>query len=178
MCYDLRPPTQSLLHENLSVGRCFTGTRDRLISIRKLLVGHIMCEAVCIDTWKNLWGTHAKREGRMKTTWRRRMVYYVIFIPAQQVIDCTIIRLTSAISTSSAAAFVDFERSLRSKIARLQDKWNQDPLAPRAKQYANRSLSSLMLIMTTLLGWMPMGMLEPFALSRCTRSTWMTHFFL
>ena len=38
------------------------------------------------------------------------------------------------------------------------------------------SLSSLMLVMTTLLGWIPMGADAPLDLSRWTRSTCMTHF--
>lgn len=40
---------------------------------------------------------------------------------------------------------------------------------------ASRSLSSLSLVTTTLLGWMPTGTLWPLALSRVTRSTWMTY---
>src|SRR5258706_2632343 len=39
-----------------------------------------------------------------------------------------------------------------------------------------RSLSSFKVVITTLLGWMPTGELAPLVLSRCTRSTWMTHF--
>jgi hypothetical protein len=38
------------------------------------------------------------------------------------------------------------------------------------------SLSSLIVVITTLLGFTPMGAVAPFDLSRCTRSTWMTHF--
>ena len=62
-------------------------------------------------------------------------------------------------STISTSWLVFFFLSLRSKIARL-------------------SLSSLMVVMTTLLGWMPIGAVEPLDLSRWTRSTWITHFFL
>jgi hypothetical protein len=36
---------------------------------------------------------------------------------------------------------------------------------------AHRSLSSLMVVITTLLGWIPMGEVAPLDLSRCTRST-------
>ena len=42
--------------------------------------------------------------------------------------------------------------------------------------WTDLSLSSLMLVITTLLGWMPMGTVAPFDLSRWTRSTWITHF--
>ena len=121
MCYDLRPPTQSLLHENLRWTMFYWHTRPSNLH-QKAARGAYHVRGRMHRYMEKLLGTHAKREGRMKTTWRRRMVYYVAFIPAQQVINYTVIRLTSAISTSSAAAFVDFERSLRSKIARLQDK--------------------------------------------------------
>jgi hypothetical protein len=40
----------------------------------------------------------------------------------------------------------------------------------------SRSLSSLSLVTTTLLGWMPMGTDCPFDFSRVTRSTWTTYF--
>jgi hypothetical protein len=38
------------------------------------------------------------------------------------------------------------------------------------------SLSNLIVTITTLLGFTPIGAVAPFDLSRCTRSTWMTHF--
>jgi hypothetical protein len=47
--------------------------------------------------------------------------------------------------------------------------------APRPTTHL--SLSSLMVVMTTLLGCTPMGAVAPLDLSRCTRSTWIIHFF-
>ena len=76
----------------------------------------------------------------------------------QRAIECAkgTRRTSAAISTSSLAAL---DTDLRSRIAL-------------------RSLSSLRLMTTTLLGWMPIGAVEPLDLSRWTRSTWITHFFL
>lgn len=51
--------------------------------------------------------------------------------------------------------------------------WSR-PALMRARM-SSRSLSSLSLVMTTLLGWMPRGTLWPVALSRVTRSTWITY---
>ena len=81
--------------------------------------------------------------------------------------------LTSTISTSSPV-FALFFLSLRSRIARLR-KRVCITIQPSLDE-THLSLSSLMLVMTTLLGWMPMGTVAPFDLSRWTRSTWMTHF--
>merc|ERR1719428_1153341 len=41
---------------------------------------------------------------------------------------------------------------------------------------ALRSLSSLIFVMVTLDGWIGIGTVWPLALSRVTRSTWITHF--
>ena len=52
----------------------------------------------------------------------------------------------------------------------------QSPVIQLAAGNTYLSLSSLRLVTTTLLGWMPMGTEAPFDLSRWTRSTWITHF--
>lgn len=73
--------------------------------------------------------------------------------------------LTSTISTSSPAVFgAFFFLSLRSRIARLR-KRVCITIQPSLDE-THLSLSSLMLVMTTLLGWIPMGTVAPFDLSR------------
>jgi hypothetical protein len=50
------------------------------------------------------------------------------------------------------------------------------PLHRKSESISYRSLSSFRVVITTLLGWIPTGALAPLVLSRCTRSTWITHF--
>lgn len=113
---------------------------------------HMMC-GLRVHTYMYHFGkckTIAKKENERKT-----VVQWIRLLHDNQFMkrSSLVIGLTSICSTG----FSCFLRSLRSRIARL-------------------SLSSLMVVMTTLLGWMPMGVVEPFDLSRCTRSTWITHF--
>ena len=80
---------------------------------------------------------------------------------------------TSTISTSSVVFRVlgFFSLSFLSRIARLEINVTQSRHLRDLSQSTDLSLSSLMVMITTLLGLMPMGAVAPLDLSRCTRST-------
>jgi len=98
----------------------------------------------------------------------RRQIDYCI--SGQQTVDqCMVSRLTSIISTSSASflALGFFFRSFLSRIARLRrstPKSDRDYITQMIATYL--SLSSLMVTITTLLGFTPIGAVAPFDLSR------------
>lgn len=81
--------------------------------------------------------------------------------------------LTSTISTSSVVFLVlgFFSLSFLSRIARLDINVTQFGHHHGPSESTDLSLSSLMVVITTLLGLMPMGAVAPLDLSRCTRST-------